>query len=393
MKHFPILLIALVAAACSQKAPEALEAFNPADGIVFSDMSADKMAHCSIFKVVGDEVYFAYYHDTTQTIEHPKMPTIMPVLARSPWPVTGEGIEYTDVVRCGETYGGFTQDSTRAPYDPNLLLVGDRLRFYFNGCMDGDVVYTARTFDMNTKQFEPEAVPCRIVFEGDTLVMTSHNLFAIMDRLGYETADINDVVISHRFIKYRGSWYNVVANGFTPASKPLVIKTGDGLVFDFVSACGEVPGGTCEAAFEFKGDEIYLITRNIFRDGSRNATYISKFSMKDGSCLAEPRTLTPQTAKSALIRKGRHVYALYNVLPDIEKDGVSVGRSRLRLARLNSDCTLADSVDIIGSFGIHYPYTDIVDGEVWMTFSEDRRGLSPPGYTRSNLSLIKLPLR
>ena len=101
MKRFSMLILALLAAACSLKEPAALEAFDPSEGVVFSDMSADKMAHCSIFKVVGDEVYFAYYHDTTQVAENPVINTIMPVLAKSPWPVTGDGIEYIDVVRCG----------------------------------------------------------------------------------------------------------------------------------------------------------------------------------------------------------------------------------------------------------------------------------------------------
>ncbi|MCQ2142496.1 MAG: hypothetical protein MJY56_00345 [Bacteroidales bacterium] len=389
MKKFLFAISFLAAAAC---APKALEVFDPSDAVVFSDMTVDKMAHCSIFKVIGDEVFFAYYHDTTQTLEHPKMPTIMPVLARSPWPVTGEDIEYTDVVRCGESYGSFTQDPNRAPYDPNLLQVGTKLRFYFNGCMGGKVVYTARTYDLESHEFEPEAVPCRICFEGDTLEMTSPNLFSIMERLGYATKDVNDVVISHRFIKYNGSWYNVVANGFTTASKPLVIKTDDGLLFDFVFACAEVPGGTCEAAFEFKGSDMYLITRNIFEDWHENATYLSKFSMKDGSCLSAPVKLTGQTAKSALINRKGNIYAFYNALPDIEKDGKAVGRSRLRMARIGKDCELLDSADVIGNYGIHYPYTDLVDGEVWMSFSEDRREISPLGYTRSNLSLIRLPL-
>lgn len=388
MKRFSIfLLLTLAAGAC---APRHLEVFDPSEAVVFSDMSVDKMAHCSIFKVVGDEAFFAYYHDTTQTTENPVIPTIMPVLARSPWPVTGEGIERVDVIRCGETCGSFRQDTTRAPYDPNLLLVGDKLRFYFNGCMDGEVVYTVRTYNLDSHEFDPEAVPCEIVFEGDTLKMTSSNLFSMMERLGYETRDVNDVVISHRFIKCRGAWYNVVANGFTPASKPLVIKTVDGLHFDFVFACGDLPGGVCEAAFEFKGDEMFLVTRNIFEDWHQNATYLSKYSMKDGRCLVAPRKLTSQTAKSALIRRGGHIYALYNVLPDVEKDGRPVGRSRLRIARVGRDCEIRDSVDIIGEYGIHYPYTDNVGGEVWMSFTEDRREISPVGFTRSNLSLIRL---
>lgn len=388
-KLFLLSMLATMALSC---APRALEAFDPADGLVFSDMSTDKMCHCSIFKVVGDEVFFAYYHDTTQTQEHPRITTIVPVLARSPWPVTGDEIEYRDVIRSGEVCSGFVQDSTRAPYDPNLLLVGRKLRYYFNGCIDGRVVYAARTYDIDSHEFEPGAVACRIAFEGDTLAMTSANLFSIMSRLGYVVKDNNDVVISHRYIKYKGSWYNVVANGFTSASKPLVIKTDDGLLFDFVFACNELEGGICESAFEFKDDVMYLVTRNIFEDSRRNATYLSAFSMKDGSCIAGPRELTPQTAKAALIKKGRRIYAIYNVLPDIERDGSSVGRSRLRLSRLGEGVSIVDSVDVIGQYGIHYPYTDIVDGDVWMSFSEDRRSLSPPGYTRSNLSLIRLPL-
>ena len=167
MKKFLFAISFLAAAAC---APKALEVFDPSDAVVFSDMTVDKMAHCSIFKVIGDEVFFAYYHDTTQTLEHPKMPTIMPVLARSPWPVTGEDIEYTDVVRCGESYGNFTQDPNRAPYDPNLLQVGTKLRFYFNGCMGGKVVYTARTYDLESESSVSDAVlfPVRVISSGSS---------------------------------------------------------------------------------------------------------------------------------------------------------------------------------------------------------------------------------
>lgn len=389
MKRIVISIVALLAVSCAQKA---VEPFDPAEGIVFSDMSVDKMAHCSIFRVVGDEVYFAYYHDTTQTLEHPKMKTIMPVLARSPWPVTGSGIERVDVIRCGEKYGEFIQDSTRAPYDPNLLLVGNRLRYYFNGCMNGNVVYTARTYNIDTHEFEPEATPCRITFEGDTLEMNSSNLFSIMEKLGYDVLDANDVVISHRFIKRGRYWYNVVANGFTPNSKPVLIRTEDGLLFDYVRCFDGLPGGICEAAFEFQGNAIFLITRNIAEDWRQSATYLSEYSLKDGRCLAGPRKITSQTAKSALIRKNGGIYAIFSALPDIEKEGEMVGRSRLRMARIGNGCEFRDSVDVVSEYGIHYPYTDIVDGEIWMSFSEDRREISPAGYTRSDLSIIKLPL-
>ena len=55
--------------------------FDPAEAAVISDPS-DKMAHCSTFAGDGKgNVYFAYYHDSEQTIESPEMTTITCVLA------------------------------------------------------------------------------------------------------------------------------------------------------------------------------------------------------------------------------------------------------------------------------------------------------------------------
>lgn len=388
--------IALISAAatiflsiCCCKGP--IPGFNPDDATVLTDLSKDKMTHCSIFTTIGDEYYLAYYLDTVQVEENPEIPSITAMLARAKWPLDGN-FKRIVAMRAGMTCGSFTQDSTRAPYDPNLLKIGDKLMYYFNGCVDGTVVYCVRPFDLGTDSFENQAYQCTLSFGGEKVPMNSRNLFALMQKLGYDASFENDVVMSHRFIKHDGAYYNVMANAFSNASKPLVFKTVNGFDFEFVMACGQNPGGACEAAFEIMDDELYLLTRDHFSGEIGNGMYISKYSLTDGSCLAGPFKLTEQTSKGAMICRGKTLYAIYNALPDIEKNGVPVGRSRLRIARIDKDCSVADSLDIIGQYGIHYPYTDYVGDDIYMTFTEDRREISPVGWTRSNLSMSKLDL-
>lgn len=368
-----------------------IPAFDPSEATVLTDMSKDKMTHCSIFTTIGDEFYLAYYLDTMQVEECPEIPTITAMLAKSKWPLDGK-FERTVAMSAGMSCGTFTQDSTRAPYDPNLLKIGDKLMYFFNGCVDGTVVYCVRPYDLKTGAFEDQAHQCTFSYKGEKKAMNSRNLFALMEELGYDTMFENDVVMSHRYIEHDGAYYNVMANAFSNASKPLVFKTVDGYDFEFVMACGENPAGACEAAFEIIGDELYLLTRDHFSEDIGNGMYLSKYSLSDGSCLASPIKLTEQTSKGAMIRRGKKLYAIYNALPDIERNGVGVGRSRLRIARIAEDCTVADSLDVIGQYGIHYPYLDYIGDDIYMTFTEDRRDISPVGWTRSNLSLIMLDL-
>lgn len=389
MIYRTFLLLATTALLFSCKV-KPIENIDPQEAIVITDMTQDKMAHCSIFKIIGDTVYFAYYHDTVQVKEHPMFSSIVPVFAKAKFPLDGN-IERVEVIRCGETLGDFTQDMTRAPYDPNMLKVGNKLMYYFNGCMDGTVCYCVRPYNLETATFEDAVQKCTVSYNGKTWPLDSYSLFTIMEQMGHKDLKFNnDVVMSHRFIERDGAYYNVMCNGFSHRSFPILLKTSDGINYEVVFAFNENPGGACEAAFEFIGDDVYLITRDHFAEWRKSGMFISKYSFRDGSCLVAPRLLTNQPAKPALILRGKNLYALYNVFPDIERDGKRIDRSRLRMARVGEDCSLVDSLDVIGNYGIHYPYTDYIGDDIYMTFTEDRREISEA--TRSNISMIRLGL-
>lgn len=388
-KKLSILIPVVLAVSCG---PAKLVPFNPLDGVVVSDTTVDRMAHCSVFKQIGKDVYIAYYHDTTQIFEHPQNPTIQPVLAKTKAPFDGP-VERKGAVSSGETYGSFTQYAKRAPYDPNVLHIGDKLYYYFNGCVDGSVVYSVRVYDLLTESFEPEAHPCTISWHGRTVDMSSANMMAIMSEMGFQTRDVNDLTMSSRFIRYRGEYYNVFSSAFTDLSKPLVVKTADGLHFDLVFACAENPGGTCEAAIEIMDDELYIISRTYVAWDGLYGMYIGKYSMKDGSCIVKPYRLTNQAAKGAIIARHGHIYAVFNVLPNVPLgDNVFSGRSRIRVARFDRNCNQVDFADSHSAFGVHYPYVDLIDGKVWMSYTEDRRRISPHDHNRSNISMIQLKL-
>ncbi len=383
-----LLVISLISA-CSCR-PDTICGFDPSEADVISDMTKDLMTHCSVFKVIDDTVYFAYYHDTLQVEEHSKHTSITPVLSKAVFPFDGN-FERLDVIRSGETCGSFSQDATRAPYDPNLLKVGNRLMYYFNGCVNDTVCFCVRPYDLETASFEEEVYKCTVKFRNRTMTLDSYSLFSIMREIGHDDVVFtNDVVMSNRFIPKDGAYYNVVANAFTTRSVPILLKTVDGINFDMVFAFDENPGGCCEAAFEFVRDEIYLLTRDHFADWHDNGMFLSKYSFRDGKCLVAPRLLTAQPSDPSLIRRGKRIYAFYNVFPEIEKNGHPVHRSRLRMAQIGTDCSLIDSLDVTYEYGIHYPYTDYIGDDIYMTFTEDRRCLSPA--VRSNISMIRLDL-
>ena len=348
-----ILIIVLFAATLNAWA----QPFNPAEAKVISAPN-ELMTHASTIVAQQDGTLFiAYLRDTLQTHEVSSTTSIAPVLVKTHFPEL-DSFDKIEFMRAGETVGDFTQSPTRSPYDPNLLLLGDTLFCYFTGCIDGTITFCARRYDVPANQLTDKVEKCTLTYNGKTIPFDSKSIFAMFEEMGIHTVFTNDVVMTTPFQQYKGEWYCAFGNAFPKHSKPVVVKTRDGIHFEVVMVCKEFNFGSCSL---------------------------------DGRCLVQPVYLTEAQSKPALIvHKGR-LYAFYNVNPSLYTDWGLVSRSRMRMARIGRQCQLLKSWDITSPYGIHYPFPVEIDGNLYMTFSEDRRQLNIE-MTRSNIGLVRVKL-
>ena len=384
MKRLLLSTIVLLCA-CAKQADRP---FDPAEARVVTENS-DKMTHCSAFLVDGGTIYFSYYHDPVQTLEIPTATTIVPVLAKADFPAL-TNIERTEVIRAGQTVGDFTQDGWRAPYDPNILRIGDGILYYFVGCADSTVTYCVRRYDIPSGSFAPTVEPCTLSYKGKKVVMNTRNLQQMFLDFDFPAVFNNDMNMSAPFVEYKGEFYNTIGSAFLKRACPIVVKTSDGIDFEVVMLCTDFLYGNCESSLAILGDEFYVIHRNSGVERGGRGCYIAKYS-PDGKCLVPPQYLSEAQAKPVLaVHKGK-LYAFYNANPFLQTDWGLVSRSRMRVARIGRDCSVLHSWDVTSPFGIHYPYVQTVNGDLWLSFSEDRKQLDV-NQTRSNISLIKTDL-
>ena len=364
--------------------------FDPAGAAVLNE-EEDLMAHCSAFTFSKEAktLYLAYYHDQEQTLEAPDKISICPVLAEFDFPSLALR-KRVEPIHTGETVGNYTHSTRRAPYDPNLLSLGDTLFYYFVGCIDTTVTFCVRRYDTVSGQFENNIEPCRLRYDGKTVDFNTVNYFAMLEEKGLPYTWNNDLLISGAFVEHKGEWYCSTGTAFHKRSFPVVIKTSDGINFDVVLFCPEFLFGCCESSVAIWKDCYYVIERNSGVERGWRGIYLAKYSL-DGACLVPPVYLTEAQAKPALVVHRGQLYAIYNANPFLYTDWGFVNRSRLRISRIGPDCQVLESRDITDPFGIHYPYVREQDGEVWISFTEDRKQLDPY-QTRSNISFTKVEL-
>jgi len=388
MKKFLLTITLLLAAFAAPAQPWP---FNPKDAAVVS-APEDLMAHCSTFAFDGKgNVYFAYYKDSEQPIEHAANLSTFPVLAKAD--IKTMTVQFRkDVIRSGQTIGDFTH-GPRAPYDPNVLVLGKTLMVYFNGCVGTEVTFCARPYDMATDSFQDRIIVCKLNYvtqsgERKCVDLNAKNTFALFDDMGIESQYYNDLCISARFIRHKGAWYGALGNAFTKCSKPIIVKTVDGVNFDVVHVCEEFQWGACEVSLEFSHGSCYVAMRTSGCPKDERGTWIARYS-KDWNCLVQPVRLGKCQSKTALVDYKGKIYAFYNDWPNLDTEWGNVMRSRLRVAQIERNCGIVKSWDVTNDVGIHYPYVNENKGKLYLSFTEDRKKIDVH-QCRSNISFIQV---
>lgn len=361
------------------------------EGIPFSNPE-DLVAHCSTFAFDRHgNIFFAYYKDAEQPKEHSVNLSTFPVLAKGKLSDM-TSFERTDVIRSGQTIGDFTH-GPRAPYDPNILRLGKKMKVFFNGCVGTEVTYCSRDYNLKENRFEDHVTISKLRYklpggESRTITLDAKGCYEFFDDMGIQAEYHNDLVISARFVPYKGEYYSVLCGVFSKASKPVIVKTRDGETFDVVLVCRDFEYGACEGCMEIVGKEYYVTMRNSGCPKELQGTYVAKYDF-DGRCLVAPKKLGRCQSKTAVINWKGNVYAIFNEYPNLNTEWGNVTRSRLRIARLDKDCNMVAYHDILSEVGIHYPYVDIHKGKLYMSYTEDRKKVDVK-QCRSNVSIIRL---
>lgn len=381
--------------------PQSATLFDPKQALMISEPE-DLMAHCSNFLFYGDnskhpsgDVFFAYYHDKEQPLEKPEFTSIIPVLVRSHYPELSQ-FERFDAIHSGETIGSFTQSPKRAPYDPNILIIGDKLYYYIIACVGEEevVTYAVRPFDITQNKFLDTVYTCSLTYkignDSKTVTFSGNNVYAMFDEMGLPNTPSNDVVMTGRFVPYKGEYYCCFGDGFHNRSYPVVVKTKDGYNFEVVMVCKESEWGTCEASVEIMNDEFYVIMRNSFAEPGQRGTFVSKYNAQ-GHCLVKPQYLSSVQSKPAIIQHNGKLYVFYNAYPQLFTDWGNVLRSRMRVTEIDKNCQLLKSWDITNDVGVHYPYLGHIGKQLFMTFTQDIKKVDIE-QVRSTISFTRVDL-
>ncbi|PKG22361.1 hypothetical protein [Niallia nealsonii] len=206
---------------------------------IISDWRNEKMSHGSMIlpdEYSNDGTFWAtYIANDNSTVEAPwEMQAYIPLVKFNI--VDPNDIKKWKVLEVGSTFGGFTQ-SGRPPYEPNLVVLEDKVLIIFNSNEQSDatdIKLATIEFDKNTETFGNYNVSKLTYTSGGsqkTIDMTATNVSTAYRELGYIlSSDLIDALVVNRIIKYNNYYYGAIAS-FNTANglgfKGMVIRSLD----------------------------------------------------------------------------------------------------------------------------------------------------------------------
>lgn len=356
------------------------------------------MTHTSAVHITDKgEVWTLYYRDQTNHIENPKFSTIELMLSRfdiKKW--KSPKVEHTVLLKAGGSIGKFTQQDNRPPYDPKFFIDKNTIRCLFTGS-DKDE-WELMACDLDPKSGKPvgEVSRCTLTYlnngEKVTIPITDvtfrdvYKSMGITDFKGYQRP-----IILSEFYRHGEWWYNGISNWCCRGSRPVIVRTKDGINYEVVFTCPEFTYGSSEVIINIHKDRMYVIARTARPQArARRGTYLGVYSLS-GECLRKPYRVGDVESLPALKTYKGKVYAMFNVYPNrLNEEGRRVARSRVRLAELDRDGTILRAWEYLAPYSMQYYTLSVFKGSMYLSFIEGRYG--GRDMYKGNLSFVKLNL-
>ena len=149
----------------------------------------------------------------------------------------------------------------------------------------------------------------------------------------------------------------------------MIVRTKDGINYEVAFVCPEFEYGCTEASMAIADEYLYIIGRS---RSPKRGSFLGCYSLS-GECLREPYQIGDDGSRPEMIvHKGR-IYAMYNILPLLKDDkSEDIYRSRVRVSELDRECNIVASYDYEAPYSMQYFCLDEYDGDVYLTFTEDR---------------------
>jgi len=363
---------------------------------VVSDWKNEKLAHCSTVLEdnlsEGGYLWASYYCSETSYTENALNGDIYCALLRiNPCDFSQRdrfvALKFNDVV------GSWTAKGI-SPYDPTLIIKSTVVQYIMVGNNQNDAFgtrYCSRNFNKTTLQFDNsiQNLFLRYTFGGTqyTEVMSVTNISVMVDRLSSRTGtDAGTYPIFSGRIDFSGGFYWVYmaslqtnGNGFQGA----IMKSSDGITWDFVSMPPLTYLSVWEGALKVIGQKIYVFIKG----NNRYNLYLYDITTDTWTVSTE---LNNQVySRPFLFYYNSKLYAVYNSPNNVTTWGTVI-RSGVGISVIDQ-ATLAilDTQNIKTDAASHYMSVCEFKGSLFYMFTEDRRKHDIT-QMKGNISIINM---
>ena len=383
-----LAVVALATACQSSSAP-----LISTEGATLISQAENKMSHCASTAILSDgEVWCAYYRDLVGNAEDPVNTTIEIVLSRfniNEW--QSPEIAHTTLFKAGDKLGDFAQGNYAA-YDPILFEVNDAMRCIVQAFEDGESCLAAFDIDRTSGTPLDKMMRCTLTYATDngnkTVPLKASALRELYTQNGTSSfKNYERPLIDKQFVRHGEWYYNVLCNWYCVEARPMVVRTKDGINYEVAFVCPEFEYGCTEASMAIANDRIYLIGRS---RSPKRGSFLGCYSLS-GECLTKPYHVGDDGSRPEMIVHKGKIYAMYNILPLLkDENGKEIYRSRVRLSKLNKEGKIVRSWDYEAPYSMQYFCLDEYNGEVYLTFTEDR--FRRADKEKGNIAFVKVKL-
>ncbi len=315
----------------------------------------DRMVHVSTFTKIGDMIYMTYYANTSTGEEDPKYQEARLAFCREAEP---ENKTILCLQKVGDVCGGKT---VTAVYDTVLMQKDEDVLFLlWTAALDGMYYRLYRTFDVEKRKLGDIGVNRLQVGDITVDFSTEGIKGALAENHIPQKRMFNDIGIMQKLSVRKENGEDVFYTGAYSGFLNFIVKSRDFVTWEYVSAPDFVNFSKWENAVYVLSDRVYYFVR---QDECMQG-FLTYYDLTTKKWQAPTLISDCGSRSDFLLYDGR----LYLISAPKDRNGFGITKI----------CTddLMNSVPVLVadfSESCFYPYTKIYDGQVYVSYTVDRK--------------------
>ena len=359
----------------------------PENYLTISNPFTEKLACAPNLVTYGNGNFaVAYLADDVNTVETESSTTIVCRLGLFDVNAPDNG-SFFDIATAGQKIGDVTIGN-KAPYEPNLLKLGDDALLVLFNIRDtaGNYVYYSARFDTASNTVTSYQ-PLTLDGKNWTPVNIAVSYNALAEHEISTSGPTGSMVFTSKIIQHEGYYYGY-CGGICSGFSGMLVRSTDGIHWTSVMAPEALPemAGVIECGFEFLEDYVYFCMRDI-----SSGVYHCSYDFKTGEQLTKTLKLSGiTTSKPTAFTQDGNLYLIVNKATG---DDNTVGRRNTALFyRVNpKTCRLTLVREVFCADGVAYHSIVNHNGINYWSFHTDARRINPYTQGRSNLAFLQIP--